>query len=250
MKITKKNLLRFSKQIILKKIGISGQKKIFSSKVLVVGAGGLGCPLILYLANSGVGNIGIIDDDKIEITNLNRQILFTPKDLGKYKVSQAKKFVNIINADIEVKIYKKRLDKTNIIKIFNEYDIICDGTDNYITRYLINDHCLKSKKILISAAISKFNGHIFNFNFKKKVPCFRCFMPVLPDNEDACETEGVISTLAGIAGTLQANEVINTIINKNNNLESKMLIIDSFNSNIKKVTLTKNSNCINKCGKR
>ena len=118
---------------------MSGQKKIFSSKVLVVGAGGLGCPLILYLANSGVGNIGIVDDDKIEITNLNRQILYTPKDLGKFKASQARNIVKIINADIKVKIYKKRLNENNIKKIFSEYDIICDGTDNYKTRYIIND---------------------------------------------------------------------------------------------------------------
>ena len=250
MKITKKNLLRFSKQIILKKLGMSGQKKIFSSKVLVVGAGGLGCPLILYLANSGVGNIGIVDDDKVEITNLNRQILYTPKDLGKFKATQARNIVKIINTDINVKIYKKRLNENNIKNIFSEYDIICDGTDNYKTRYIINDYCVKNKKILISAAINKFSGHIFNFNFKKKVPCFRCFMPVIPKNEDNCETDGVMSTLAGIAGSLQANEVINTIINKNKNLEGKMLIIDSLNSNIRKISLTKNSNCINKCGKK
>ena len=250
MKITKYNLQRFSKQIILKKIGISGQKKIFSSKVLVVGAGGLGCPLLLYLANSGIGNIGIVDDDKIEITNLNRQILFTPKDLGNYKVSKAKKVIKNINKNIKVDVYKKKLNKMNIEKIFKNYEIICDGTDNYNTRYLINDYCLENKKILISAAINKFSGHIFNFNFKKKKPCFRCFMPSIPNEENNCETEGVISTLAGIAGTLQANEVINTIIKNTNNLEGKMIIIDSLNTNFRKVTLSKNPNCIKKCTSR
>ena len=148
MRLTNKALNRFSKQIILKNIGISGQKKIFSAKVLVIGAGGLGCPLILYLANSGVGNIGIVDDDKVDLTNLNRQILFTNDDLGKFKVVQAKKVIKKINKDIKVTIFKKKITKNNIANTIKKFDIICDGTDNFNSRFLINDYCKKKKENL------------------------------------------------------------------------------------------------------
>ena len=249
MKVSKQDFKRFSKQIILKNIGIAGQKKIFNSKVLVEGAGGLGCPLILYLANSGVGTIGIIDDDKVDLSNLNRQILFSLQDIGKFKVYQAKKIIKKINKKIKVKIFKNKINKKNIKNIFKDFEIICDGSDNFETRYLINDHCLKYKKILISAAISKFDGQIFNFNFKKKIPCFRCFMPETPNLDNNCETDGIVSTLAGIAGTLQANEVIKTILNTKNDLIGKVLVFNSITSNFRKIKLTKNSDCIEECVK-
>ncbi len=250
MQISSKDFKRFSKQIILKNIGTYGQKKIFSSKVLVVGAGGLGCPLIIYLANSGVGNIGLVDNDRVDISNLNRQVIFTTQDIGKFKVIQAKKAIKKINKKIKVTIYKDKVTKKNIKDIMNKFDIICDGTDNFETRYLINDYCLKYKKILISAAISKFDGHIFNFNFKKKTPCFRCFMPEVPILENNCESEGVMSTLAGIAGTLQANEVINSILNNKKNLPGEMLVFNSLTTNFRKIKLKKNPNCIKECTKK
>ena len=133
---------KYYKQIILKKIGVVGQKKIFKSKVLVVGAGGLGCPLILYLAYSGVGNIGIVDHDKIELSNLSRQVLFKKKDIGKYKISVSKKAIKKINQKINVEVFKEKINKKNINKIAKNYDIICDGTDNFKSRFLINDYCL------------------------------------------------------------------------------------------------------------
>ncbi|MFL2890123.1 MAG: HesA/MoeB/ThiF family protein [Pelagibacteraceae bacterium] len=250
MKIPETDLKRFSKQIILKDVNILGQEKIFLSKVLVVGVGGLGCPLIMYLANAGIGNIGLVDDDKIDITNLNRQILFTTKDLGKFKVIQAKKLLEKINKKIKINIYKERLIKKNINKIFKNFDIICDGTDNFETRYLINDYCLKNKKVLISAAISKFDGQIFNFNFKKKIPCFRCFMPEIPEEENNCQTDGIMSTVAGIAGTLQANEVIKTILNKKNNLIGKVLIFNGLNTEFRTIKISKNSKCIKECTRK
>ena len=250
MKITNNDFKRFSKQIILKNIGVVGQKKILSAKVLVIGVGGLGCPLILYMANSGVGNIGIVDYDKVEITNLNRQILFTLKDIGKFKVDRAKKVIRNINKKIKVFTYKKKINKKNIKKILDKFDIICDGTDNFKTRYLINDYCLKNKKILISAAISKFDGHIFKFDFKKNIPCFRCFMPEIPNMENNCETEGIISTLAGMAGTIQANEVLRTILKTKNDLSGKMIVLNSFTGEYRKIKLAKNSDCIKECVNR
>jgi len=250
MKIASSDFKRFSRQIILKNIGIAGQKKIFSAKVLVAGVGGLGCPLILYLVNSGVGNIGIVDHDKIDITNLNRQILFNPKDVGKFKVDQAQKIIKNINKKIKVYSYKEKINKKNINKILNKFDIICDGTDNFKTRYLINDYCLKNKKILISAAINKFNGQIFKFNFKKKDPCFRCFVPKTTETENNCDTEGIVSTLAGMAGTIQANEVIKTILNVKNDLSGKMIVFNSLETEFRKIKLSKNPNCIKECVER
>ena len=168
MKISKEDYKKYSKQILLKQIGFAGQKKIFKSKVLVVGAGGLGCPLLIYLANFGVRNIGVIDDDTVEISNLNRQILFNHEDIGKYKVDRVKKKLQLINPKIILKTFKTRLNINNIKKIFSDFEIICDGSDNYTTRLLVNDYSKKMKKILISAAIIRFNGQLFKFDFKKK----------------------------------------------------------------------------------
>ena len=214
MKISNNDLLRYSKQIILKQVGVLGQKKISSTKVLIVGMGGLGCPLALYLSNLGINNIGIADHDKVDFSNLNRQILFNTRDVGKFKVTQAKKFLKKVNKKIKINIYKEMIIEKNIQSILPQYDIICDCSDNFPTRYLLNDFCLKNKKILISAAISKFEAHIFNFNFSKNIPCYRCFMPEIPDKENKCDAEGILPTVAGIAGTLQANEVVKSIIEK------------------------------------
>ena len=159
---------RFEKQIILKKIGISGQKKIKKAKVLIIGMGGLGCPLLTYLASAGVSEIGIIDHDRVELSNLNRQILFNINDLGKFKVAQAKSKIIKIYKKIKIKTFKQKISIKNANLIIKKYDVICDGTDNFDTRYLINDFCKKNNKILISAAISGFEGQLFKFNFKKK----------------------------------------------------------------------------------
>ena len=236
---------KYYRQLILKKIGIPGQKKIFNAKVLVIGAGGLGCPLILYLAYSGIGNLGIVDNDKIELSNLSRQVLFTKKDIGKYKVLVSKKAVERINKKINVKTFNQKVDKKNIRKIAKNYEIICDGTDNFKSRFLINDYCIKNKKILISSAINKFDGQLFYFDFKKKSPCFRCFMPEVPDENQNCETNGIMTTLAGIAGSLQANETIKSILNIKNNLNGNIMIFNALNSNFRKVKLLKNPSCKN-----
>ena len=247
MALNLKEYQRFEKQIILKKVGISGQKKINKAKVLIIGVGGLGCPLLSYLASSGVNNIGIVDHDKIELGNLNRQILFNTSDLGKYKVDQAKVKIKKIYNQIKLKTYKIKITKKNIKSILKEYDIICDGTDNFDTRLLINDYCKKNKKILISAAISKFDGHLFKFNFKKKIPCFRCFMPQQPIQEMNCDVEGIFPPVAGILGSLQANEVLKTILDLKDDLNGNILIFDSLKMNIRKSKIQINPNCKNIC---
>ena len=250
MKPSNSELLKYSKQIILKQVGIVGQNKISSTKVLIVGVGGLGCPLLLYLVNAGIGNIGIIDGDKVDLSNLNRQIIFNHNDIGKLKVTQAKKFINKINKRVKVNTFETSLTEKNIKKILNKYDIICDCSDNFSTRYLVNDYSLKNKKILISAAISKFEAHIFNFNFKKNVPCYRCFMPEIHNLESKCDAEGILPTVAGIAGTFQANEVLKSILIKKNELEGKMIVFNTLNLNFRKIKLTKNPKCIKDCKRK
>ena len=247
MKINLGQFRRFEKQIILKNIGLAGQKKIFAANVLIIGLGGLGCPLLTYLVSSGVGKIGIVDFDKVEISNLNRQTLFNPSDVGKFKVDQAKKAINKINKKIKIISFKKKITFKNIKKILSSFDIICDGTDNYNSRYLINDYCVKNKKILISSAISKFDGQLMKFDFKKKGPCYRCFMPSPPDNENNCQTEGIFSPVAGIMGSLQANEVLKCILNTKNDLASRIVIFDSLNTEFRKSKIAINPKCINKC---
>jgi molybdopterin-synthase adenylyltransferase len=247
MKLNLDDFKRFEKQIVLKKVGISGQKKIKNSKVLIVGLGGLGNPLLIYLAAAGVGNIGVVDDDKVELSNLNRQILFNSSDIGKFKVVQAKIKINEIYKNIKLKKFKTKVLKQNIKKILKNYDIVCDGTDNFDTRYLINDECKQNKKILISAAISKFDGQLFKFNFKKKGPCFRCFMPIKPDQEINCGSEGIFSPVAGVLGCLQANEVLKTILDMKNDLNKNILIFDSLKTSLRKIKINSNPICLNKC---
>lgn len=247
MTLNLKEFKRFEKQIILKKIGISGQKKIKKAKVLIIGVGGLGCPLLSYLASSGINNIGIVDYDKIELGNLNRQILFNTSDLGKYKVYQAKKRIKKIYNQIKLKTFKIKITKKNIDSILRKYNIICDGTDNFNTRLLINDYCKKKKKILISAAISKFDGHLFKFNFKKKIPCFRCFMPQQPIQEVNCDVQGIFPPVAGILGSLQANEVLKTILDLKDDLNGNILIFDSLKMMLRKTKIQINPKCLNVC---
>jgi len=249
MELTLNDFKTFEKQIILKKIGISGQKRIKNSRVLIIGMGGLGCPLLTYLASAGVGNLGIIDHDKVEISNLNRQTLFNLSDIGKFKVVQAKMKIDKIFRAIKVRKFTEKIVKKNIRKILTGYEIICDGTDNFDTRYLINDECKKNKKILISAAINKFDGQIFKFNFKKKGSCLRCFMPERPEQENNCGSDGIFSPVAGILGSLQANEVLKTILNLKDDLNNNILLFNALKSSLRKIKINSNPSCHNKCQK-
>ena len=245
MKFTKKQIDRYSRQIILKKIGIIGQKKLLRSSVLIVGAGGLGSPIAIYLTALGIGNIRIIDKDIVEISNLSRQIIFSSNDVKKNKSSIAINKLKKLNPDIQFKSFQKKLTKKNIDQIAKSVDVIVDGSDNFQTRFLINDYCLENKKILVSGAISRFDGQVYTFNFSKnKSPCLRCFMPNIPINsDDNCETEGVIGTLAGIVGSIQANEVVKEILNIGETLCGYILIIDALKLTFRKVKLNKRSDC-------
>ena len=245
--LNKKIIERFSRQIVLKDIGILGQKKILSSKVLIVGAGGLGSPVAEFLSRAGVGSIGVVDDDKVSLSNLHRQSLYNTSDIGKFKVKVAKDKIKKINPNTKVTTYKIRLNNNNFKKIINHYDYIVDGSDNFITKFLLNDYCLKFKKVLVTGAISKFDGHVFTFNFKdKKVPCLRCFFQESNISDDLlnCESEGILGTVAGIVGTIQANEILKKILNIGMGLDGYIFILDLLHLNFRKVKLKKRKNCI------
>ena len=246
MKITKKQLERYSRQIILKKIGVIGQKKLLKSSVLIVGAGGLGSPIAIYLSALGIGKIGIVDKDKVELSNLSRQIIFETNDLKKEKSLAAINKLKKINPDLSIKSFKKNLNSKNISQIGKGFHIIVDGSDNFKTRFLINDYCLKNKKILISGAISKFDGQVYTFNFSKKnSPCLRCFIPKMPPNPDIdnCEFDGVLGPLAGIIGSIQANEVVKEILEIGKTLSGFILVVDALKLTFRKIKLNKRAGC-------
>ena len=244
----KNYLERYSRQIILKNIGISGQKKISSSKVFIVGAGGLGCPIADLLCRAGVGEIGIIDYDRVALSNLNRQTLFNTTDIDKFKVGVLKSKLKKINPRIKINIFKKRIDESNIINLIQKYQIIVDATDNFETKFLLNKNCIKFKKKLVVGAISKFDGHIFLFDFKdKNTACLRCFYQEKPSDEILnCDQEGILGTNSSIIGSLQANEVLKTILSSKNILNNSILIFDSLNLKMRIVKFKKIKRCI--CG--
>ena len=248
--LSAKQIEKYSRQIVLKNIGTIGQKKILSSNVLIVGAGGLGCPIVDYLSRAGIGKIGIVDYDKVDISNIHRQSIYTLKDVGKYKVEVLKKKIIDINPDVKTKIYKNKITKKNAYKILNQFDIIVDGSDNFKTKFLLNQFANKLKKIFIVGAISKYDGHIFSFNFKRNnEACLKCFYQSEVNEEVLnCETDGILGPVAGIVGNMQANEVLKHILGLKNELTNKILIINLLNLTFRQTRFSKKKNCI--CGKK
>ncbi len=241
-KLSKIEIEKFSRQIILKNIGALGQKKIQEAKVLIIGMGGLGCPAAEFLTRSGIGTLGLADHDKVSLSNIHRQTLYSEKDVNKSKVKIAKKKLNEINSKTKINIFNYKLNKIKFNKIIKNYDYIIDGTDNFESKFLINDLSLKYKKFLVVGAISKFDGHIFSFDFKdKNNPTLRDFYQeeVVTDEILNCEYDGILGTVAGTVGTMQANEIIKKILNIGQNMNGFILILDLLNLNIRRVKLKK-----------
>lgn len=241
-----KNLIeRYSRQIVLKNVGVVGQKAICNSKVLIVGAGGLGCPITDYLSRAGVGTIGIADFDKISLSNIHRQSLYNSKDIGKFKVDVLKEKIKSINPFTKIKSFKKKVTDENFNNIIKSFDIIVDGSDNFKTKFLLNKYSIKYKKILIVGAINKFDGHVFSFDFKNKnTPCLKCFYQSEPSDEILnCETEGIMGPVAGIIGNIQANEVLKKILKIGKDLNKCILIINLLTLNFRKVSFNKKKKC-------
>ena len=247
IKLDKKEIEKFSRQIIIKNIGLLGQKKIKEAKVLIIGAGGLGCPAAEYLVRAGIGVLGIIDDDIVNLSNIHRQSLYDIKDLKKIKVKCAKNKLSRINSKTLIKIYNSRLDKTNAYDLISKFDFIIDGCDNFRTKFVINDFCLKLKKFLVVGAINKFDGHVLTYNFlNKKSSCLRCFFQEKEVSDDIlnCEYEGILGTVAGIVGAMQANEVLKQILKIGKNLNNKILVLDFLNLNFRKANIKKRRKCL------
>lgn len=220
---------RYNRHIILSEIGQNGQNKISSAKVLVIGAGGLGCPILQYLAAAGVGTLGIVDFDMVDISNLQRQILFGSSTLGKNKAEAAKARLQDLNSDISIIAYADRLTHQNAIYLFSQYDVIVDGTDNFETRYLINDACIITNKPLVFGAIYKFEGQVSVFNYKNG-PSYRCLFANPPEKGSVpnCSEIGVLGVLPGIIGTMQANEVLKIILELGATLSGKLFCYNAL----------------------
>lgn len=231
---------RYSRQIILPEVGLTGQAKLTNASVLVVGAGGLGCPVLLYLAAAGVGRLGIIDADKVDITNLQRQVLYVTEDEGKSKAETAAQRLSALNPEINIDVYPVWLSKENALDIFSSYDIVVDGSDNFATRYLVNDACVMLKKPLVFGSIFKFVGQVSVFNYKGG-PTYRCLFPEPPAAGEVpnCSEIGVIGVLPGIIGTLQANEVIKIILEKGDVLSGVLYMYDALSNDIQKLKVFK-----------
>ena len=235
---------RYSRHIILPEVGGKGQKKLLESKVFLVGAGGLGSPAAFYLAAAGIGKIGIVDNDNVDLSNLQRQILHSTKDVGYPKAQSAKETIEDLNPDVEVVPYTDRLNSENIIDIIKDYAVILDGSDNFPTRYLVNDACVMLGKPLSHGAIFRFDGQATTI-IPGKGPCYRCLyeMPPPPDLVPSCQEAGVLGVIAGIIGVIQATEVIKIILDKGELLNGKLLLYDSLGMNFKKLNIRRNPDC-------
>ena len=239
-----KELERYSRHLVIPEVGLEGQAKLKSAKVLIIGAGGLGSPIAIYLAAAGVGKIGLVDFDKVNYSNLQRQILFSETDIGRPKVEAAKERLNAINPGVEIKTYNLKLTAQNALEIINEYDIAADGSDNFSSRYLVNDACVLLGKPLVSGSVLRFEGQV-SFFYAKEGPCYRCLFPESPepDSVPSCEEAGVLGVLPGIIGSIQANEVIKFIIGKGELLKGRLLTLNALDMRFKELRFEKNPHC-------
>ena len=245
MKLTNDQIERYKGQINLKKINIQGQIKLKKLKVLIIGVGGIGSPVALYLARAGIYEFGIIDFDKVNKSNLHRQVLFNQLDIGKKKVIVTKKKIQMVDKKIKIKNYDIKVNKQNLKKIIKNYDYIIDGTDNFISKLSINDECLRQRKKLFVGSVSQFDAHIFFFDFKRKGPCLRCFMPRPPNNVPRCQDDGIIGTVTGMAGIIISNELIKNSVGIASDLKSKVLIINLEDLLFRKVKIKISKICKN-----
>ena len=247
MNLTDKEKYRYSRHLSLDKVGLEGQEKLKEAKVLVIGAGGLGCPVLQYLTAAGVGTIGIIDFDKVDETNLQRQILFSVTDIGTNKAIAAEKRLSQLNPYIIFNVYPEKLTPNNAINLFSDYDIIVDGSDNFSTRYLVNDACVINNKPLVYGAIYKFEGQVSVFNYKSG-PSYRCLFPEPPKAGSVpnCSDIGVIGVLPGLIGTQQANEVLKIILEIGTPLSGKLLTYNSLDNSTFTLSINRSEEQIKK----
>ncbi|MDA2919161.1 molybdopterin-synthase adenylyltransferase MoeB [Desulfobacterota bacterium AH_259_B03_O07] len=244
MDLTNDQVSRYSRHLIMPEVGVEGQERLLSSRVLCIGAGGLGSPLTLYLAAAGVGHLGIVDFDVVDFSNLQRQIIHSEDNIGVLKVESAKERLHELNSDINIETYNTRLNSENAMDIFKDYDLVIDGTDNFATRYLVNDACVLLGKPNVYGSIFRFEGQVSVFDAERG-PCYRCLYPEPPPPGmvPSCAEGGVLGILPGIIGAMQAAEAIKLIINKGTPLIGKLLFLDVMEMKIRELKLQKDPNC-------
>lgn len=247
--MNKEQLERYSRHILLSEMGEEGQNKLLSSRVLIVGAGGLGSPAALYLAAAGVGTIGIVDDDNVDLTNLQRQIIHSTDNIGMAKTYSAKERIYSLNPEVKVETFNTRLKKDNIKTIFNKYDFVVDATDNFETKFLINDTCVELKKPFSHGGIQKFSGQLMTY-VPGKGPCYRCIFEEPPEEGavPTCREVGVIGCMAGIIGTMQSMEAVKYFLGIGDLLTGQLLTVDALTMEFRKIKFPKKNPACRACG--
>jgi adenylyltransferase/sulfurtransferase len=245
MDFTDAQIQRYSRHMILPEVGGKGQKKLSRAKVLVIGAGGLGSPAALYLAAAGIGTIGLVDGDVVDLSNLQRQILHTTSAVGVPKVESGQRMLSALNPDVTIKTYPQHVSADNIMRLLPDYDIILDGSDNFTTRFLVNDACFFARKTLVSGSIFRFEGQLTTIKPHEGYPCYRCLYPEPPPAGlvPNCQEAGVLGVLAGTVGVLQAAEAVKEILGIGETLADRLLIYDALEMKFRKVSRPKDPKC-------
>ncbi len=247
MDFSEDQIKRYARHILLREVGGEGQSRLLESRVLVVGAGGLGSPLILYLAAAGVGTIGVIDDDVVDLSNLQRQVLHATSRVGMPKVESAARTVEDINPDVRLVPHLERLNAENALKLMGNYDLVADGSDNFATRFLINDACYFARKPLVSGAILRFDGQVATFKGYEEgnAPCYRCLYrePPPPGQIPSCAEAGVLGALCGVIGSIQATEILKELLEIGDGLAGSLLIYDGLGSVFRKIKVPRDPGC-------
>lgn len=244
IEFTDEQIERYSRHIMLPEVGGSGQQKMLEARVLLLGAGGLGSPAAYYLAAAGIGNLGIVDFDQVDLSNLQRQIIHSTERIGMLKTESAKKTIQALNPDVNVTLYNEKMDSSNIMSLIKDYDYVVDGSDNFPTRYLVNDACVMKNKTLIHGSIYRFEGQVTVFK-PGDGPCYRCLYPEPPPPGMVpnCQEGGVLGVLAGVIGNLQVVEVLKLILGIGKPLVGKLLIYDALNTEFRNLRLRRDVNC-------
>ncbi|MDR3232402.1 MAG: molybdopterin-synthase adenylyltransferase MoeB [Planctomycetaceae bacterium] len=242
--LTQEELTRYSRHLILPEVGLEGQQQLKNSKVLVIGTGGLGSPVALYLAAAGIGTLGLVDFDLVDETNLQRQIIHSTSDILRPKIASARDRISDLNPFVKIEAYEMRLDSSNALKIFKDFDVVIDGTDNYATRYLVNDACVLLNKPNVYGSIFRFEGQSSVFHYNNG-PCYRCLYPSPPPPGlvPSCSEGGVLGVLPGIIGCIQANEAIKVLLGSGETLSSRLLLFDAWKMKFRELKLRKDPNC-------
>ena len=247
MELSDEQFQRYARHLILDEVGEEGQEKLLAARVLVVGAGGLGSPMLMYLAAAGIGTIGIIDNDRVDLTNLQRQIVHATEAVGDLKVESAKSTLGRVNDGIRIETHAMRLDADNAANLISQYDLVADGSDNFATRYLLTEQCFRLKKPLVAAALSPFEGQLSTFRpyLGDGHPCYRCLFrdPPPPDMVPRCEEAGILGAVAGVMGTLQAVEVLKEVLGLGDSLDGTLLIYDALQARFHRIKIGKDPEC-------